>query len=212
MATEEEVAGLLDRVKKATEQKKIDLSSDEGLSIAIMNLIVSEEHLFLTAEKTNKDSYYDLLNEVRTMRKSLMREMIKDVEGETWCITKHLMGASMRLMEVGTKQFQKGNKEKAKELFHKSYQLYSLFWAINLNIVSTKEAKESGIVPEKENFLCSACGIDEPAAEAAPKREEAPPERLTNPEEKKKTDKLGKKDFMGKIGDLVSKVVNCCKE
>jgi hypothetical protein len=206
MATEEEVAGLLDRVEKATEQKKIDLSSDEGLSIAIMNLIVSEEHLFFTAEKTNKESYYDLLDEVRTMRKDLMKEMIKDVEGETWCITKHLMGASMRLMESGTKQLHKGNREKAKELFHKSYQLYSLFWAINLDIVSAKDAKE------KEDIICSVCGIDDPAAEAAPKKVEAPPERLTNSEEKKKADNLGKKDFMGKIGDLVSRVVNCCKE
>lgn len=224
MATEEEVAGLLDRVEKATAEKKFDLSSDEGLSIAIMNLIVTEEHLFFTAEKTNKDVYFDLLDEVRTMRKSLMKEMIKDVEGETWCASKHLMASSMRLMEVGTKQLHKGNREKAKDLLQKSYQLYSLFWAINLNIVSPKEAEE------KRNAVCSVCGIDEPSTEPA-QEEEDPYRRTTIIDEEEKqpeaprkmevekasktasaADKSARKDFFSKISSIVDKVVNCCKE
>jgi hypothetical protein len=220
MATEEEVKRLLDRVEKATKGKKHDLSCDEGLSVAIMNLIVVEEHLFLTSEKTNKDVYLDLLNEVRTMRKRLMREIITEVEGETWCVTKHLMAASMRLMESGTKQLQEGNKEKAKEMFHKAYQLYSLFWAINLNIVSTKEAKENDLVPERDiqvgGMLCSSCGVELSAEDAASEKEEKPPERPTAPStapaEEKKPDSLGKKDFLAKISDIVSKAVNCCKE
>lgn len=223
MATEEEVAGLLDRVEKVTKEKKLDLSSDEDLSIALMNLINIEEHLFFTAEKTNKDIYLDLLNEVRSMRKDLMKEMITEYEGEVWCVIKHLMATSMRLMEVGTKQLHKGNKEKAKDLFHKSYQLYSLFWAINLNIISTKEAKEKGLIPEKENIPCS-CGVDEPAAAADFKKEEPPPERRTSsniePNEVKRKDNPrkvdnpnpGKNDFFSKISDIITKVVNCCKE
>jgi hypothetical protein len=231
MATEEEVAGLLDRVEKVTKEKKLDLSSDEDLSIALMNLINIEEHLFFTAEKTNKDIYLDLLNEVRSMRKDLMKEMITEYEGEVWCVIKHLMATSMRLMEVGTKQLNKGNKEKAKDLFHKSYQLYSLFWAINLNIVSTKEAKEKGLVSEKdikkEDVPCS-CGVDEPDTAAAfnkdVKKDESPPERRTSsniePSEVKKKDNPrkidnpnpGKNDFFSKISDIITKVVNCCKE
>ena len=93
------------------------LSSDEDLSIGIMNLISIEEHLFFTANKTNKDKYYVLLNEIREIRKTLLKEIIKDYEGEIWCISKHLLAASMRLMEVGTKALTKGEDEKAKGRF-----------------------------------------------------------------------------------------------
>lgn len=126
---------LVEKIDKVTKKNKIDLSSDEDLSIAIMNLIGIEEHLFFTAEKTGKPQYLDILNEVRLMRTELLKKIIKDYEGEVWCISKHLLSASMRLMEVGTKEQKKGNKKEAWDLFQKSFRLYSLFWAINLKVV-----------------------------------------------------------------------------
>ena len=101
---EKDIKDLLKRVDKITREKKLDLSSDEDLSIGIMNLIAIEEHLFYTSQKTGKQSYLDLLNEVRIMRTELLKEIITDYEGEVWCIPKHLLAVSMRLMEVGTKQ------------------------------------------------------------------------------------------------------------
>lgn len=126
---------LIRKIEKATKTGGVDLSSDEDLSIAIMNLISMEEHLFFTSQKTGKPQYLTLLNEVRTMRGELMKKIIKDYEGEVWCISKHLLAASMRLMEVGTKEEKKGNKKEAWELFDKSFKLYSMFWAINLKVV-----------------------------------------------------------------------------
>src|SRR3970040_2817374 len=126
---------LLNKVEKVTAQKKLDLSSGEDLSIGIMNLISIEEHLFYTSQKTKNKKYLDLLNEVRVMRTELLKEIIKDYEGEVWCISKHLLAASMRVMEVGTKELKKGDKKKAWFLFEKSFKLYSLFWAINLKVV-----------------------------------------------------------------------------
>jgi hypothetical protein len=127
-----------DFIKKVNDSKKdnaLDLSSDEDLSIAIMNLISIEEHFFFTAKKTGKDSYFDLLKEVREMRKTLLGKMIKEYEGEVWCISKHLLSASMRLMEVGTKKLGQGDKKEATELFDKAYKLYTLFWGINLKAI-----------------------------------------------------------------------------
>ena len=126
---------LLDKVENISKQKDLDLSSGEDLSIAIMNLISIEEHLFFTSQKAKNDKYLDLLNDVRKMRTELLRDIIKDYEGEVWCISKHLLAASMRVMEVGTKELKKGNKKMAKKLFEKSYKLYSLFWGINLDVV-----------------------------------------------------------------------------
>jgi hypothetical protein len=124
---------LLKKVENFKIDKNIDLSSGEDLSIGIMNLISIEEHLFFTLQKTKEKKYLDLLNEVRLLRTDLMKNLVKEPEGEVWCISKHLLSSSMRLMEVGTKELKKGNKKEAQDLFQKSYKLYSLFWGLNLS-------------------------------------------------------------------------------
>lgn len=131
----------MDKIKAAEKGHQLDLSSDEDLSIAIMNLISIEEHLFFTGNKTGKTKYFDLLNETREMRKELLKMIIKDYEGEVWCTSKHLLAASMRLFEVGTKAQTKGNQSQAHDLFKKAYNLYNLFWGINLGMVKSKELK-----------------------------------------------------------------------
>lgn len=179
MANKKDIQSLLDKVEKVTAQKELDLSAGEDLSIGIMNLISIEEHLFYTSQKTGKKSYLDLLNEVRAMRTELMREIIKDYEGEVWCISKHLLSASMRVMEVGTKELKKGNKDKAWGLFEKSYKLYSLFWGINLGVVKMDSLKR------KDSQINL---VDE------------------------KSQKKDSASVFAKIGELVQKAVDCCKE
>ncbi len=131
-------------LKKVNESKKgkLDLSSDEDLSIAIMNLISIEEHFFFTGAKTGKSEYFDLLNKVREMRKELLKKIIKEYEGEVWCISKHLLAATMRLMEVGTKYLGQGNRKEAEDLFQKAYNLYSLFWGLNLKLLNVSDVKK----------------------------------------------------------------------
>jgi hypothetical protein len=138
-----DINAFLQKVKKLEKGEKLDLSSDEDLSIGIMNLISMEEHFFFTYNKTGDEKYLDLLNEVREVRKSLLKKIIKDYEGEVWCISKHLLAASMRLMEVGTKYLTKGDKKNAADLFKKSYHLYSLFWGLNLGVVGVSDVKKN---------------------------------------------------------------------
>lgn len=133
---------LIDKVDQMKKQEKMDLSSDQDLSIAIMNLISIEEHLFCTGAKTGKSQYYDWINDVREIRKNLLKKIIVEYEGEVWCISKHLLAASMRVMEVGTKQLSMNNKEQAYDLFNKAFDLYSLFWALNMKLVSTGDLKK----------------------------------------------------------------------
>lgn len=133
---------LMAKIEKFKAQKGADLSTDEDLSIAVMNLISLEEHFFFTASKTGKNDYLDLLHQVRQIRKSLLARLMPENEGETWCISKHLLAATMRLTEVGTKLLQDKKTKEAKELFAQAYEVYSLFWAIKLKIVSTKGVKQ----------------------------------------------------------------------
>jgi len=133
-------------LKKVQESKKekLDLSSGEDLSIAIMNLISIEEHFFFSGAKTGKENYFDLLNQTRQIRKELLAKLVKDVEpgSERWCISKHLLAASMRLIEVGTKYYQEEKKDEAKNLFSKAYDLWSLFWTLNLKLIDIGEVKK----------------------------------------------------------------------
>ncbi|MBN1684723.1 MAG: hypothetical protein JW855_04755 [Gammaproteobacteria bacterium] len=132
----------IEKIDSMKKEHKLDLSSDQDLSIALMNLISIEEHFFFTGAKTGDAQYYNLLKEVREIRKSLLKKLIKNHDGEVWCISKHLLAASMRLMEVGTKQLGANNTEEAYEFFQKAYDVYSLFWGINLNLISTKHLKK----------------------------------------------------------------------
>ena len=45
----------------------------------------------------------------------------------------------MRIMEVGTKALKNGEKDKAHDYFKKSYDLYNLFWGLNLGVVTTSK-------------------------------------------------------------------------
>jgi len=165
----------IEKVDQMKKQDKMDLSSDQDLSIAIMNLVSIEEHFFFTGAKLGKPEYYDMIKDVRDMRKELLKEIVKEYEGEVWCISKHLLAASMRLMEVGTKQLGMGKKDKAYNLFGKAYNLYSLFWGLNMNLLNVGDIKK----------------IDEDALD------------------KNDTEKKG---FMGKLGLLVKKAIDCCIE
>jgi hypothetical protein len=183
---QEDINEFMNKVKEMEKNDKLDLSSDEDLSIGIMNLISIEEHLFFSGGKTGKPEYYDLLNEVREMRKGLLKKIIKDYEGEVWCISKHLLAGSMRLMEVGTKFQGKGQKKEAEEMFDKAYKLYSLFWGLNLGLVNVEDTKIEET--EKLNYV----------------PEDAGPE--TKPE------KTGSSSIFDKLGKLVQKAVDCCRE
>lgn len=70
-----------------------------------------------------------------------MQKIIPSYEGEVWCISKHLLASSMRLMEVGTKQQSLGHKEEAYRLFDQAYELYCLFWGLNMNMLNVSDVK-----------------------------------------------------------------------
>lgn len=165
----------IEKVDQMKKQDKMDLSSDQDLSIAIMNLVSIEEHFFFSGAKTGNNEYYDMIKDVREMRKELLKKIIKEYDGEVWCISKHLLAASMRLMEVGTKQLGMDKKEEAYDLFGKAYNLYSLFWGLNMKLINPGEIKK----------------IDDNALDK-------------NDQEKK--------GFMGKLGVLVKKAIDCCLE
>ena len=131
------------KIATLKEDRGVDLSTEEDLSIAVMNLISLEEHFFFSGAKTGKDEYYNMLMEVREMRKVLLDRMIDKTEAESWCISKHLLATTMRLMEVGTKLQGDGKTEDAKQMFTFAYKVYNLFFGLRLKIISIPDIKNS---------------------------------------------------------------------
>jgi len=139
---QKKIDALIKKVEEAKKNGGVDLTTDEDLSIAIMNLIGIEEHMFFTAQKTGKQEYFDILAEVRANRTKLLAKMIPRTEGETWCISKHLLSATMRLIEVGNKLHSSGNKTEAKEMYDKAYEMYSIFFGLRLKVLEVCDIKD----------------------------------------------------------------------
>ena len=203
MKKAENVKEFVERVDASKKLNPKDLSSDQDLSIAIMNLISIEEHLVFSGAKTGKNSYFDLIKQIRETRKNLLQKIIPSYEGEVWCISKHLLASSMRLMEVGTKQQSLGRDEDAYKLFNSAYDLYCLFWGLNMGMMETKDLK--WIEPDIEEVKKLSVKADE-AMKSADIKEETVVNIPVNdagaePE-----------SAFSKMKQLVRKAVNCCIE
>lgn len=111
------------------DQHKADLTNKEDLAVAVMNLISIEEHLSFTVMKTGKKEYLPVLGSVRKLRIRLLRMLVKNTEGELWCISKHLLAATMRQMETATKYIDT-DEDKANEILKGAFGTYGLFWLL----------------------------------------------------------------------------------
>lgn len=202
MKKAENVKEFVERIDASKKMNPKDLSSDQDLSIAIMNLISIEEHLVFSGAKTGKNSYYDLIKDIRETRKNLLQKIIPSYEGEVWCISKHLLATSMRLMEVGTKQQSLGRDEEAYKLFNSAYDMYCLFWGLNMGMIETKNLK--WVEPEVEELKKITAKANETlnnekVSESAPATAGA-----------ESTAETG--GALAKMKNLVRKAVNCCIE
>ena len=198
MAKAKNVKELVEKVDQSKKINPKDLSSDQDLTIGIMNLISIEEHLVFSGAKTEKTSFYDMVEDIRELRKNLMLKVIPSYEGEVWCISKHLLSASMRLIEVGTKQQSLGNKKEAYKLFDQAYDLYCMFWGLNMNLIDTEGLKWIEDSEEEVKKVSEKLAkIDVPTIVS--KKADIVP--LPDKKPKKSTMK-----------DFIKKAVNCCIE
>ncbi|KXB07011.1 hypothetical protein AKJ51_02225 [candidate division MSBL1 archaeon SCGC-AAA382A20] len=142
--------------KLGSEVNELDLSKDEDLSIALMNLISLEEHLYFSAMKTKKTGFIEKMYKIRGIRTELMKEIVDKGEGEEWCISKHLLAASMRVIETANKIYEEES-GKAENLYNLAFDLYSMFWGINLGLEDEEdletETLERGMEEESSGWL-----------------------------------------------------------
>jgi len=120
------------KINEIKEKSELDISIMEDLSIGLMNLVSLEEHCFFSYAKTKDEKFLKMLDVARELRKELMILIVKkDDESEKWCMSKHFLGASMRLFEVGNRLFHEGKGKEAKEMYNNAAELYGMFWRLN---------------------------------------------------------------------------------
>ena len=155
------IGEFLNKIESLKKRAGVDLSTAEDLSMAVMNLVSLEEHFFFTGVKTKKDGYFDTAQEIRVLRHELLEKLMSGHEGETWCISKHLLSSTMRLIEVGNKLQSENKKNEAREMFEKAYKIYSIFWALKLKLIDSRQIKESAKssshLDELVNKLANCC-------------------------------------------------------
>ncbi|MBI4148009.1 hypothetical protein HY490_01840 [Candidatus Woesearchaeota archaeon] len=140
------------KAQKPVSAGRADLTHQEDLAIGVMNLISLEEHLAMTSAKTNKQEYVHVLGAVRKLRVKLLRKLVTNTEGELWCISKHLLAGTMRLMEVATK-YVESDPGAAHDFEKSAFDLYSLFWLLQTPDKEKKESQktqESDVVAKEE--------------------------------------------------------------
>ena len=114
----------------------MDEKKEENLSAAAMKLINLEEFFFFSGVKTGKSEYFDLLSEAREMRKALLKKLTQNHEGETWCVSKHLLASAARLTETGAKLRHEGKNKDAEYIFSQAGKVYSLFRGLRLKLIN----------------------------------------------------------------------------
>ena len=118
------------RVEKLDSKKKVnplDLSSDQDLTVALMNLIAIED---MCGEN-------DLQNMIGEMRHSLMRRIVND--DKLMAASVKLLGGAMKLIDDGCELMANGHRTAAYNNFDRAYEMYSLFWGINMGMMDVDD-------------------------------------------------------------------------
>jgi hypothetical protein len=120
---------LKQQIESADNAKKVnalDLSSDQDLTIGLMNLLFIEDYV---ASGTLHDMVADL-------RQKLMSRIIKKSD-KNYDISVKLLLESIRLIELGNKE----SGTSAYELYNQAYGYYSMFWGVNMGLIDAVDVE-----------------------------------------------------------------------
>jgi len=70
-------------------------------------------------------------------------------------MSKHFLGASMRLYEIGNRLFHEGKEKEAKDIYNDAAELYRLFFELNFGLgnIKIKNNEKKGIFSSMKKLL-----------------------------------------------------------
>lgn len=127
---------LLNQADNAKKVNPLDLSSDQDLTVALMNLLAIEND-FYTDGAT--DGVGAMVHNIR------MRLMGRIVENQHMDMSARLLARAMQMIDDGGRAMASGNQTDAYALFDDAYGLYSLFWGLNMGLITTEDVLQSDV-------------------------------------------------------------------
>ena len=112
-------------VECADNAKKVnplDLSADQDLTIALMNMVAIEK----------QSSSPQLVQMVQEMRTNLMRPLLNNsvYEGDVWDASENMLNSAVLHMDAGLRALESGEKETAYVAFDSAYEAWVVFMGI----------------------------------------------------------------------------------
>lgn len=116
---------LVNRVERADDAKKVnvlDLSSDQDLTIGLMNLLAIEDMA----------SNGQIAEMVAGVRKKLMRPIVDKavLEGDVWQVLEKMLLSVKVQIKIAENAQKNGDNAKAYAAYDKAYELYAVFWGL----------------------------------------------------------------------------------
>lgn len=101
-----------------------DISTNEDLAWGVAHLISLEEHCAENYEISRDPRYLASLRSIREERRQAQGRLLPtNAPGQNWCITKHLLGGSMRFYEVASKMISDGDGRSAEKFLDLSRRM-----------------------------------------------------------------------------------------
>ena len=75
--------------------------------------------------------YFEINEKVRKARSKWMYRLIKESEGQIYCLSKHLMQMSQSAKELGNRFVEKDDPKLAEECFNESVEWEAIFFILN---------------------------------------------------------------------------------
>lgn len=118
-------------------KKNKDVGYIEDLLTALINLTHAEWHSIKSFFETNDADWIKISAECRKDRGELLDKITKENDGELWCYNKHSLLFIGAFIELGNRDWSKGNKEEAIKNYEKAKKWLGIFLIKN-NIGGTK--------------------------------------------------------------------------
>lgn len=122
-----------DNAKKAN---KLDLSSDQDLTIGLMNLISIERYI----ENDAEHDFSQLKSMVNDLRVALMNKIVKKSD-KNFDVLCDLLGRSAVMMNDGFVALENQNEVRAYELFDAAFGAYSMFWGVCMGLTDATDVE-----------------------------------------------------------------------
>jgi hypothetical protein len=110
---------------------KLDVGFFDDAIFCLSNMVALENHSINSYLQTKKKVFLEIAEMTRKDRSKLLYKLVKENNGEGYCMSKHTLAVGISMKELGNRFLEEKDFEMANELFEKAGLYENLFKLIN---------------------------------------------------------------------------------